>query len=94
MIKFLLKLFRKSPEYFTRKTVIAKNECSGKEYRFKVHNENQIWLRWIYGPFPLEMKNDGTLICKFKGIRGYNKPYLGWAWRPDDHSTQCPDAEF
>lgn len=93
MIKFLLNLLKRPAKYFTRKTVIAKN-WSGEEFRFKVHKGNQIWLSWFGYPFPLEMKNDGTFICKVKGIRGYNKPYPGWTWREDDHSTQCPDAEF
>lgn len=39
-------------------------------------------------------KTNGTFICKKKGIRGYNKPYPGWTWRADDHSTQCQDAQY
>lgn len=79
---------------FKRKTIIAKSLLGGEEYRFKVHKGNQIYLSWWGRPFPLKMKNDGTFICKCKGIRGYNKPYTLWTWRADDHSTECPNAEF
>lgn len=79
---------------FKRKTIIAKNHFSGKEYRHKVHKNNQIYLSWFGYPFPLEMKDDGTFICKYKYVQGYNKPYTGWTWRADDHSTQCPTARF
>lgn len=89
----MFNLFKKFSKVFTRKTVIAKND-SGEEFRFKVHKGNQIWLTWCGLPFPLEMKDDGTFICKEKSVRAYNKPYTGWTWRADDHSTQCPDAEL
>lgn len=79
---------------FKRKTIIAKNHLSGKEYRHKVHGNNQIYLVWFGYPFPLEMRDDGTFICKCKHVQCYDKPYTGWTWRADDHSTQCQSAQY
>ena len=87
-----MKIIDKIKCLFKPKTVLVKND-DGEEFRFKVHKGNQIWLAWIY-PFPLEMKENGVLICKVKGIPAYNKPYEGWTWRPDDYVTECPNADY
>jgi hypothetical protein len=87
MIK-LFNLFKTKP-----KTVLARDEDKDEWFRFKVHKGNQIWLVWVFGiPFPLELQKDGTTICKFKDIRGTNKPYP-WVWMEDD-GRECKDAEL
>lgn len=74
------------------KTVLARDKDKDEWFRFKVHKGNQIWLIWGSLPFPLELKEDGTTICKFKDIVGTNKPYP-WVWMEDD-GRECKNAEL
>ena len=71
-------------------TVLARDGLAGEWFRFKVHKDKRIYLYWFGYPFPLELQEDGSTICKKKGIRGYNKPYY-WHWMEDD-GRECRDA--
>lgn len=74
------------------RTVLARADLGGEWFRFKVHEGNQIYLHWFGYTFPLELQEDGSTICKKKGIRGYNKPYY-WHWMEDD-GRDCRQAEL
>lgn len=75
-----------------QRTVLAQSEYWHEWYRFKVHKNNQIYLSWNGYEFPLELQEDGSTICKQKGIACYNKPYY-WNWIEDD-GRECKQAEF
>ena len=88
-------MIRKILSWFTKplpkpRTVLARANMGGEWFRFKVHKGNQIYLYWFGYPFPLELKEDGSTICKKEGIRGYNKQYY-WHWMEDD-GRDCRDA--
>lgn len=88
-------MIRKILSWFTKplpkpRTVLARANMGGEWFRFKVHKGNQIYLYWFGYPFPLELQEDGSTICKKEGIKGYNKPYYGH-WMEDD-GRDCRDA--
>lgn len=74
------------------KTVLAKPEFGGEWFRFKVHKGNQIYLDWFGYPFPVELQEDGSTICKEEKVVGYNKRYH-WRWIEDD-GRNCRNALF
>ena len=90
-----MKMFNwfKKTKLFERKTVIGVRD-DGKQARFKVHRGNQIWFSWFGYPFPCRMENDGSLTVLLEGLKGTGKKMLGWTWKPDDHSTECPNADY
>lgn len=74
------------------RTVLARDDLGGEWFRFKVHKGNQIYLLWFGYPFPIELQEDSSTVCKKKGIIGYNKPYY-WHWMEDD-GRECRQAEL
>lgn len=72
------------------RTVLARADYSKEWFRFKVHKGNQIYLEWFGYPFPLELQEDGSTICKKKGVMIHNKRYY-WHWMEDD-GRECRDA--
>lgn len=87
--KLLCWLGKHTPKH---KTVLARADYGGEWFRFKVHEGDQIYLSWFGHPFPIELQEDGSTICKKEGIRGYNKSYC-WHWMEDD-GRECSDAVF
>ena len=55
------------------KTILLKD--GDEYYRVKVIF-GRVYLNWFrFWDFPLKVKPNGVLICKYKGIRMYNKPF-------------------